>query len=103
MYLTVLGKGIYRHICNVECYFWLIVIIKCVEDLNTLEKLVVSLFGNIEKKNIDMPIWNDPIYKEEQLATKTIVVPVKDIRILSVNFPIPDQSKYYESMVRVTK
>lgn len=50
-----------------------------------------------------MPIWNDPIYKEEQLATKTIVVPVKDIRILSVNFPIPDQSKYYESMVRVTK
>lgn len=99
MYLTVLGKGIYRHVFIVKHYFQLIVMIKCIEDLNTLEELVVSLFGNIEKKNIDMPIWTEPIYKEEQLATKTIVVPVKDIRILSVNFPIPDQSKYYESMV----
>lgn len=47
-----------------------------------------------------MPYWNDPIYKEEQLASKTIVVPVKDIRVLSVNFPIPDQSKNYKSMVK---
>lgn len=76
MYLTVLGK----------------------EDLNTLEELVVSLFGNIEKKNVDMPHWTDPIYTEEQLATKTIVVPVKDIRVLSMSFLIPDQTKYYKSM-----
>lgn len=64
-----------------------------------MEELVVSLFGDIEKKNVDMPYWPDPIYKEEQLATKTIVVPVKDIRVLSVNFLTPDQSKYYKSMV----
>lgn len=66
-----------------------------------MEELVVSLFGDIEKKNVDMPYWSDPIYKEEQLATKTIVVPVKDIRVLSVNFLIPDQSKYYKSMVPI--
>ncbi|XP_025191537.1 insulin-degrading enzyme-like [Melanaphis sacchari] len=76
MYLTILGK----------------------EDLNTLEELAVSLFGDIEKKNVEKPYWNDPIYKEEQLATKTVVVPVKDIRMLSVHFLIPDQSKYYKSM-----
>ncbi|VVC34289.1 Hypothetical protein CINCED_3A004705 [Cinara cedri] len=76
MFLTVLGK----------------------EDLNTLEEMVVSLFGDIEKKNVDMPYWPDPIYKEEQLATKTIVVPVKDIRVLSVSFPIPDQTKFFKSL-----
>lgn len=66
-----------------------------------MEKLAVSLFGDIEKKNVNMPYWSDPIYKEEQLATKTVVVPVKDIRVLSVNFLIPDQSKYYKSMVNI--
>jgi secreted Zn-dependent insulinase-like peptidase len=71
------------------------------EDLNTLEELAVSLFGDIEKKNVDKPYWKDPIYREEQLATKTVVVPVKDIRVLSVNFLIPDQSKYYRSMVKI--
>lgn len=71
------------------------------EDLNTLEEMAVSLFGDIEKKDVEKPYWNDPIYKEKQLATKTIVVPVKDIRVLSVNFLIPDQSKYYRSRVKI--
>lgn len=63
--------------------------------------MAVSLFGDIEKKNVEKPYWNDPIYKEKQLSTKTIVVPVKDIRVLSVNFLIPDQSKYYRSRVKI--
>lgn len=98
MYLTVLGKGIY--IYSFSDKYLNKFLFKFVEDLNTLQELVVSLFGDIEKKNVDMPYWNDPIYKEEQLATKTVVVPVKDIRVLSVNFPIPDQSKNYKSMVK---
>lgn len=76
-------------------------IVQYVEDLNTLEELVVSLFGDIQKKNVDMPYWLDPIYKEEQLATKTVVVPVKDIRALSISFLIPDQIKFYKSKVKL--
>ncbi|XP_050431882.1 insulin-degrading enzyme isoform X2 [Adelges cooleyi] len=68
------------------------------EDLDTLESLVGNLFGDIQKREVDMPVWTDPIYTEEQLGTKTIVVPVKDIRALSVNFLIPDQNEYYQSM-----
>jgi len=63
--------------------------------------LVVSLFGDIEKKKVDMPYWTNPIYTEKQLATKTIVVPVKNIRELSMNFLIPDQTKYYKGMVKI--
>lgn len=64
-----------------------------------MEELVESLFEDIKKKDVDMPSWNDPIYKKDQLATKTVVVPVKDIRLLYINFLIPDQSKYYKSKV----
>jgi len=64
-----------------------------------LEELVVSLFEDIKKKDVDMPCWNDPIYKKDQLATKTVVIPVKDVRLLYINFLIPDQNKYYKSKV----
>lgn len=69
------------------------------EDLNTLEDMVTSLFVHIKRKDIEMPLWVDPIYKEEQLATKTIVVPVKDARQLCINFLINDQKSNYKSMV----
>lgn len=67
--------------------------------MNTLEDMVSSLFVNIERKDVEMPIWVDPIYKEEQLATKTIVVPVKDVRELYIDFLINDQQPNYKSMV----
>ncbi|XP_060860075.1 insulin-degrading enzyme-like [Metopolophium dirhodum] len=68
------------------------------EDLTTLEDMVVSLFKHIKKKNINLPTWTDPIYKKEQLATKTIVVPIKDIRQLIVNFLLKDQQPFYKAM-----
>jgi insulysin len=63
--------------------------------------MVSSLFIYIERKDVSMPIWIDPIYKEEQLATKTIVVPLKDIRRLYVHFLIADQLPYYKSIVNI--
>jgi len=63
--------------------------------------MVVSLFKDIKKKDISMPTWINPIYKKEQLATKTIVVPVKDIRKLHVDFLLKDQKPYYKSMVNI--
>lgn len=74
-----------------------------IEDLDTLEQLVIPLFGQIEKKNVNMPMWTGPIYKKEQLATKTVIVPLMDLKVLSIDFPIPDQKKYYKSMVTIMK
>lgn len=70
-----------------------------VEDLETLEKLVVPLFGQIEKKKVTLPTWSRLIYKKEQLATKTVVVPLIDLKLLSIDFQIPDQKQFYKSMV----
>ncbi|XP_025198182.1 insulin-degrading enzyme-like [Melanaphis sacchari] len=76
MYLAVLGKA----------------------DLDTLENMVSSFFMHIERKDILLQEWTDPIYKEEQLATKTIVVPVEDSKQLYINFLIKDQGPHYKSM-----
>lgn len=99
MYLTILGKGIYRTFVLPFYRLSFNFDVDFTEDLDTLEQLAINLYGDIEKKNVEMPYWNDPIYTEEQLATKTTVVPVKDIRMLSVNFLIPEQTKYYKSAV----
>lgn len=63
--------------------------------------MVVSLFKDIQKNDISLPSLIYPIYKEEQLATKTIVVPVKDIRKLIINFLLKDQQPYYNTMVNI--
>lgn len=62
--------------------------------------MVISSFGDIKMKNIDMPIWTEPIYKKEQLSTTTLVVPVEDITMLTVEFLIPDQIINYENFVK---
>jgi len=63
--------------------------------------MIVPLFKHIKKKNFPLPTWTDPIYKKEQLATKTFVVPVKDIRQLIVNFLLKDQQPFYRTMVNI--
>lgn len=50
-----------------------------------------------------MPCWDGPIYNTEQLATKTMVVPLRDINELYLIFPIPDQADYYKSKVKIFK
>jgi len=69
------------------------------ENLNILENMVVSLFGNIKKKNVVIPFWKNPIYTENELKTKTCVVPIKNIQNVSINFLIPDRSQFYNIMV----
>lgn len=63
--------------------------------------MVVPLIKHIKKRNFPLPTWTAPIYKKEQLATKTFVVPVKDIRQLIVNFLLKDQQSFYKTMVNL--
>lgn len=70
-----------------------------VEDFETLEKLIVPLFGQIKKKNVKIPMVTTPIYEEEQLSTKTIIIPLLNYNLLSIDFLIPDQTKYFKTAV----
>ncbi|VDN07645.1 unnamed protein product [Thelazia callipaeda] len=66
------------------------------ESLDQLEKIVTSLsFGSIEKKNVARKIWNEGPYGEEQLGVKVEIIPVKDLRYLTLTFPIRDYRDDY--------
>uniref|UniRef100_A0A915PZQ4 Insulin-degrading enzyme n=1 Tax=Setaria digitata TaxID=48799 RepID=A0A915PZQ4_9BILA len=68
------------------------------EPLDQLEEMVTSLsFGSIEKKNVSRKTWNEGPYGEEQLGVKVELVPVKDLRYLTMTFPIPDYRDDYRS------
>lgn len=71
----------------------------CVENLETLEKLIVPLFGKIEQKIVNFPKCPEQVYKKEQLGVKTFIVPLVDMQFLSIEFSIPDQKIFYKSMV----
>uniref|UniRef100_A0A0R3RZQ2 Insulin-degrading enzyme n=1 Tax=Elaeophora elaphi TaxID=1147741 RepID=A0A0R3RZQ2_9BILA len=68
------------------------------ESLDQLEQMVTSLsFGDIEKKNVSRKTWGEGPYGEEQLGVKVELVPVKDLRYLTLTFPIPDYRDDYRS------
>lgn len=71
------------------------------EDLSELEKLAVSLFSGILNKNAEHLEWTDHPFGPEQLKMRGYVVPNKNIRSLSISFPIPDFDKYYKSKVGI--
>lgn len=67
------------------------------ESLDELESMVVQMFSDIENKNVESPSWKDLPYDHEQLATKTMVVPVKDSRSLTITFQTEDLERFYKA------
>lgn len=70
------------------------------EPLDELQELVESLFTDVENHNVTAPVWPENPYGTQELKTNIEMVPVKDIRHLSVMFPIPDTTAQYKSSVR---
>lgn len=67
------------------------------ESLDELESMVVQMFSDIENKNVTSPRWKDLPFCEEHLATKTMVVPVKDTRSLTITFQTEDLERFYKA------
>ncbi|XP_052900222.1 insulin-degrading enzyme [Anopheles moucheti] len=67
------------------------------ESLDELEAMVVKIFDPIENKQVVAPSWPDMPYGNEQLSTKTYIVPVKDIRSLTISFQMEDLEQYYKA------
>lgn len=67
------------------------------ESLDDLQNMVVELFSQVENKKIEVPVWPQHPFNEEHFQTKWYIVPIKDVRNLSIIFPIPDLREYYNS------
>ncbi|CAH2101006.1 unnamed protein product [Euphydryas editha] len=67
------------------------------ESLDELEKMVLKLFSAVEDKSVTAPTWPDHPFPPHLRAKRTYYYPVKHLRFLSIDFPIPDMRKHYKS------
>jgi insulysin len=67
------------------------------ESLDTLTRWVVDRFSNVQNKGVDAPKFPPNPFTSEQLQTQYFFRSVKDIRLLSLTFPIPDQSPLFRT------
>ncbi|KAL3863624.1 hypothetical protein ACJMK2_005374 [Sinanodonta woodiana] len=67
------------------------------ESPDELQKMVVPLISEVENKNLPVPEWTTPPFGEKEVRTVCYVVPVKDIRNLSVSWSIPDLHEHYKT------
>ncbi|XP_065349186.1 insulin-degrading enzyme-like [Cloeon dipterum] len=67
------------------------------DSLDELQDTAVKLFGTIENKRVTLLEWPGHPYGPEQLKKKIRVVPVNDLRSLTISFPIPDMRLHYKS------
>lgn len=69
------------------------------EDLDVLQEIAVGLFAGVQNKDVEAPVWTEHPYGPDQLQVKGFIIPIKDLRNLNINFPIPDLQEYYKSGV----
>jgi len=67
------------------------------QDLDTLQSMAVKLMSDVADKKVSIPEWTEAPFRESDLQTVTYIVPVKDIRSLSITWGIPDLSDEYRS------
>ncbi|XP_017844031.1 insulin-degrading enzyme isoform X2 [Drosophila busckii] len=67
------------------------------ESLDKLEEMVIEKFSEIENKNVEVPTWPRHPYAEDQYAQKVKIVPIKDLRSLTISFTTDDLTQYYKS------
>ncbi|XP_045541115.1 insulin-degrading enzyme [Papilio machaon] len=67
------------------------------ESLDELEAMVVPLFSAIEDRDVTPPAWPQHPFPPSRCRKRAYCLPVKDLRSLSIEFPIPDYLKHYKS------
>ncbi|CAH1642013.1 unnamed protein product [Spodoptera littoralis] len=67
------------------------------ESLDDLEAIVVPLFSEVQDTSVTPPSWPEHPFPPELRRKRAYCFPVKDLRSLSIDFPIPDTRKHYKS------
>lgn len=65
------------------------------ESLDELTALVEGLFSPVQNKSIRIPDFPDHPYSPDELQLWIECVPVKELRQIRIEFPIPDMHQYY--------
>lgn len=69
--------------------------------MDDLENMVMAKFSEIENKNVEIPHWPREPYDNDQYGQKVMIVPVKDLRTLTISFTTDDLTQFYKSGVNI--
>ncbi|MGH1439571.1 MAG: insulinase family protein [Cellvibrionaceae bacterium] len=67
--------------------------------INTLKKMVESRFSQIPKKDgksVQNPNTKQPLFLDGQLPLEVLSRPIKELRQMSMNFPVPSIKEFYK-------
>lgn len=67
------------------------------ESVETLSQWVIEKFSGVRNKGLAAPTFPSNPLGKDQLQTQVFFRSVKDIRMLDVTFPIPDQSPLFQT------
>ncbi|XP_066996978.2 insulin-degrading enzyme [Anabrus simplex] len=67
------------------------------ESLDELEEMAVKLFSDVKNKSVTSPSWPEHPFGPDEVKLIGYIVPIKDIRILHITFPIPDLYVHYKT------
>ncbi|MEX2474401.1 insulinase family protein [Marinobacter sp.] len=67
------------------------------QSLDALERMVRGRFDAIEDRDLEPKVHSEPLISPETLPAKVTVDALKDIRSLTMSFPIPSQRANYRS------
>lgn len=67
------------------------------QSLDELEAMVRGRFDAIENRNLEAKVHSEPLLRPDTLPARVTVDALKDIRGLTLNFPIPSQRANYRT------
>lgn len=67
------------------------------ESLPELKKMAQDKFATIVDRDVQLEEITEPLFSENTLPARLSIVPEKDLRQLSLSFPIPDMREFYRS------
>lgn len=67
------------------------------QSLDELSEMVLEFLSDAVDKNVQVPSYDKSPYRKEDLSKRCHTVPVQDVRLLGLSFPIPDLKDYYDS------
>lgn len=65
------------------------------QSLDELETMIRDRFSSIENRQLEAKTYEEPLLKPDTLPARVRAATLKDIRSLSLSFPIPSQQPYY--------
>lgn len=70
------------------------------KSLDELEKLAREYFTlGFENARVETPWYDDKVFTDDQMMTKTFIEPTVDIRSMTLSFQTPDLRGFYKSRV----